>query len=698
MNRHPDFSCCAISNELYIDTAQYSVRIDRLSVFFPERVGHFPSLGSERSCVVCVALDDGDTYFLVSWDKRKPLHPRCLAMARLSEDDDANCTDDTFLFAVGGRSRGNTIGFVDRFSFLQRRWTHAPRLQEPRGSLGVVLNNAGVLFAIAGSGVKSNLATCEYLDLKEPLERQEWKYLKSVEIPRHALAATTTNGGKHVYCVGGWKYGTLACKAVDKLDVEGAGFSSSEWTPCAPMLSERKLHGVASVGNKIYVFGGLTAGSHVPLATAEVYDEGTDTWSRIADLPQAGAYGACAVLGQVYAVVWGMKKFGIFRYNVETDTYEHVSVLPYSNWHGFGVASHASKIYLVGGSESGQWTGNFSSFDVVTSAWEKLPPVPYVRRRLAAAVYSSRDVSPLPRGAAHMSMKRRAITEGDSVRKKKRREVASAPLAAIEEKDCSKLAFVVEYDGAGYHGFQALEDKSLPTVQESLENALRRTTKICGRVAGAGRTDAGVHSTGMVATALVSKEDCVDVSLFSRKLASRLQQDISIRVVKAVEMSFNPRDTTLKHYTYKLGLGKRRALGRQYVWDISCWNIDVDALRQALQTFVGQHDFSAFCDKKQCKTKDNVLTLNSASVVVKDTRDRQIWIEFEAKTFRNRQIRKMVACAVNVSRGTLKLEDMRAMLVEPKDARTPSAPACGLTLAFVRYGDAHPELSVAAED
>lgn len=623
------------------------------------------------------------------------------AMAQLSEDDHADSTDDTFLFAVGGRSRGNTIGFVDRFSFLHRRWSHAPRLQEPRGSLGVVLNNDGVLFAIAGSGVNSNLATCEYLDLKEPLDRQEWKYLKSVGIPRHALAATSTNGGKHVYCVGGWKYGTLACKAMDRLNVEGREFTSSEWTPCAPMLSERKLHGVASLENKIYVFGGLTAGSHVPLATAEVYDEEINAWTRIADLPKAGAYGACTVLGHVYAVVWGMKKFGIFRYNVKTNTYEHVSALPYSNWHGFGVASHGSKIYLVGGSESGQWTGNFSSFDVATSAWEKLPPVPYVRRRLAAAVYSSRDVSPQPRGgSARMSMKRKLPamkTEDDCVRKKKC-EFPSAVLAAIEEKDCGKLAFVVEYDGAGYHGFQALEDKSLPTVQESLENALRRTTKICGRVAGAGRTDAGVHSIGMVATALVAKEDCVDVSLFSRKLASRLKQDISIRVVKAVEMSFNPRDTTLKHYTYKLGLGKRRALGRQYVWDISCWNINVDALRQALQTFVGQHDFSAFCDKKQCKTKDNILTLNSASVVVKDTRDRQIWIEFEAKTFRNRQIRKMVACAVDVSRGMLKLEDMRAMLVEPKDARTPSAPACGLTLAFVRYGDAHPELSVAAEE
>ena len=80
----------------------------------------------------------------------------------------------TFLFAVGGRSRGNTVGFVDRFSFAKNSWSHAPRMKEPRGSLGVAASSEGILFALAGSGVDSNLSTCEYLDLRQPEEEQEW--------------------------------------------------------------------------------------------------------------------------------------------------------------------------------------------------------------------------------------------------------------------------------------------------------------------------------------------------------------------------------------------------------------------------------------------------------------------------------------------------------------------------------------------
>ena len=121
------------------------------------------------------------------------------------------------------------------------------------------------------------------------------------------------------------------------------------------MLTERRLHGTASLGKHIYVFGGLAAGSHRPLTSSEVYDEDRNEWQKIADLPVSASCGACTALGQVYVVVWGLKKYGVFRYDPDTDKYIHISPLPCKGWFGFAVTAFDRKIYLVGGSASGKW-------------------------------------------------------------------------------------------------------------------------------------------------------------------------------------------------------------------------------------------------------------------------------------------------------------------------------------------------------
>jgi tRNA pseudouridine38-40 synthase len=573
-------------------------------------------------------------------------------------------------------------------------------MKEPRGSLGVAASSEGILFALAGSGVDSNLSTCEYLDLRQPEEEQEWKFFESVEVPRHALAGASTNQGKKIYCIGGWKYGTVACTSVDCMDlgnkVDGENVVSKKWVQCAPMLAERRLHGTASVDNCIYVFGGLAAGSHKPLTSSEVYDEEKDEWKRIADLPVSASCGACSAMGQVYVVVWGLKKFGVFRYDTVADKYVHMSPLPCTGWFGFAVTAFETKIYLVGGSASGKWVGYFYSYDVLEGTWERLPPLPFVRRRLAATVYSSERPS-------QGKLSKRKIREMQD---------ASVPKPSPKDKDCAtkkakvdesmvlenfeKVAFVVEYDGTDFHGFQALEKKGLLSVQESLEDAVRRTTTLYGRVNSAGRTDSGTHSLGMVVTAMIPKEDAGDLPGFSRRLDSRLRKDISIRYLKKVGRDFNPRNTASKQYTYRLALGQRCALGRQYVWDVSFWKIDVELLKAALDCFVGRHDFTSFIDKKNSKGKDNNLEITRIAVTEQNgTRNREVAIEFVGKSFRHKQVRKMVACAVDVSRGKLSLDRLKALLHHPDGAPTPSAPAHGLVMSWVKYAeDEHKDLTI----
>ena len=142
-------------------------------------------------------------------------------------------------------------------------------MKDPRGSLGTVLTHTGRIYSIAGSGVKSNLNSCEYLDTNEPFERQEWKYGPSLEVPRHAVASTFSLETKKIYCVGGWKFGTTSCSSLDSLIVnathnatsitpessptleERKPLTENEWRACPRLPTARKLHGVCSKNSKI---------------------------------------------------------------------------------------------------------------------------------------------------------------------------------------------------------------------------------------------------------------------------------------------------------------------------------------------------------------------------------------------------------------------------------------------------------------
>ena len=73
--------------------------------------------------------------------------------------------EEMYLYAIGGRSFGKTIGLTNRYSFQTKLWERGPTMNEPRGSLGVVFTDTGLIYSIAGSGVKSNLNSCEYLNV-----------------------------------------------------------------------------------------------------------------------------------------------------------------------------------------------------------------------------------------------------------------------------------------------------------------------------------------------------------------------------------------------------------------------------------------------------------------------------------------------------------------------------------------------------
>eukprot|EP00961_Rhodomonas_salina_P103890 1397909-Rhodomonas_salina.2 len=154
--------------------------------------------------------------------------------------------DGAFLYVIGGRDRGKTLGLVERFSFKDQLWETCPHMLIQRGSHGAAtLSNR--VFALAGGGIHSNLSSSEVFDHRA----WEWKETASMTTERHALSVAATD--KHIYAIGGWMNGSVCTSSVERYDAV-----SNAWTECAGLLQPRRLHGVAAVGENIYVFGGVS--------------------------------------------------------------------------------------------------------------------------------------------------------------------------------------------------------------------------------------------------------------------------------------------------------------------------------------------------------------------------------------------------------------------------------------------------------
>mmetsp|Transcript_13974 Transcript_13974/g.32912 ORF Transcript_13974/g.32912 Transcript_13974/m.32912 type:complete len:354 (+) Transcript_13974:75-1136(+) len=280
--------------------------------------------------------------------------------------------DGAFLYVIGGRDRGKTLGLVERFSFKDQLWETCPHMLIQRGSHGAAtLSNR--VFALAGGGIHSNLSSSEVFDHRA----WEWKETASMTTERHALSVAATD--KHIYAIGGWMNGSVCTSSVERYDAV-----SNAWTECAGLLQPRRLHGVAAVGENIYVFGGATD-TQYEIKHVERYDAAKNIWEVRAELP-VGSYASASSVGKcVYVFLWGKH---VVRYDTEADTYETMVPLPLPEWFGFATASLGDSIFVVGGATRGRWSRAAFRFDPAADggkgSWEALPEMFGTRRRCAA--------------------------------------------------------------------------------------------------------------------------------------------------------------------------------------------------------------------------------------------------------------------------------------------------------------------------
>lgn len=235
----------------------------------------------------------------------------------------------------------------------------------------------------------------------------------------------------------------------------------------------------------------------------------------------------------------------------------------------------------------------------------------------------------------------------------------------------------VEYEGTKFSGWQVQARGR--TVQGVLRDAVRRLTREADlALHGAGRTDAGVHALGQVASFTCARPLRPGKAL--HELDDLLPADVAVLDLRQVGDGFHARhDASARSYRYQVSR-RRSAFGKRVTWWVRP-RLDLDAMAVAARHFEGRHDFAALTRKPEEHT--------STVVVVERCEVRGagelVLVRVVASHFLWGQVRRMVACLVGVGLGQAAPEDVPRWIRGELEPPAQAAPAAGLFLEAVRY-------------
>ncbi len=247
-----------------------------------------------------------------------------------------------------------------------------------------------------------------------------------------------------------------------------------------------------------------------------------------------------------------------------------------------------------------------------------------------------------------------------------------------------RIKLVVAYDGTNYCGWQVQPNGI--SIQKTLQNAIEDLVgeKIC--LTGASRTDAGVHALGQVAVFDTSMR--IPEERFAMAINQRLPRDIVVQSSAVVPEDFHPRYTSLqKTYCYRI-LNSRmmQPCERLYSWFVPK-PLDVKAMQNAAQCFVGEHDFLSFRSQRT-DVENTVRTIYSMDVLETpgETTGSIIEIRVTGDGFLYNMVRIMTGMLVKIGHGQKTETDILQAFENPQPrAAAPTAPAHGLTLVEICY-------------
>ena len=247
-----------------------------------------------------------------------------------------------------------------------------------------------------------------------------------------------------------------------------------------------------------------------------------------------------------------------------------------------------------------------------------------------------------------------------------------------------RYALRIEYDGRPFAGWQ--RQRGHPSVQSAVEAALGRLEPGPHAIAGAGRTDAGVHATGQVAHADLARD--WNPFRLSEALNHHLRPaPVAVTACARVPADFHARFSAIGR-AYAFRAVARRApltLEAGRAWRVGR-SLDAEAMREGAAHLVGRHDFTTF-RSAQCQAASPLKTLDAVEIEEAPAPGGAAFVfRLRARSFLHNQVRSIVGTLERVGAGAWEPSRVGcALAARSRAACGPVAPPDGLVLEAVRY-------------
>ena len=256
---------------------------------------------------------------------------------------------------------------------------------------------------------------------------------------------------------------------------------------------------------------------------------------------------------------------------------------------------------------------------------------------------------------------------------------ASGHTRAVRERT---IRLLLAYDGTGFRGWATQRDPAIRTVEGVLTETLRAVLAEPVKLSVAGRTDAGVHARGQVASFVTASAR--ETRSISAAISGRLAPEVVVRSADVARSGFDARSSaSAREYRYRIDVGEvADPFTARFVWHHPCAP-DLREMRAAARYLMGERDFTSFC-RHPGTGKSTVRHLQVVSVT---RRGDGLELGFRANAFLHQMVRALTGTLVAVGEGKVDPDAIPAILnAKDRSGARHLAPAHGLTLERVVYG------------
>ena len=247
-----------------------------------------------------------------------------------------------------------------------------------------------------------------------------------------------------------------------------------------------------------------------------------------------------------------------------------------------------------------------------------------------------------------------------------------------------RILMTIAYDGTNFSGWQKQKLPEVRTVEGELEKALRKLFRDpVLECIGASRTDAGVHALGQ--RAVVDVETTIPAEKIPLAVRAFLPEDIAVTKAEEVPPEFHPRfDCVKKTYEYRFWNAPAKNPKERLYSAHQAKPLDVEQMNRAASAFIGRHDFAAFCAAGS-SVSSTVRTIFDCHA---EREGDVVKIFVTGDGFLYNMVRIIAGTLIQVGIGERSPEDIPRILARrERGAAGPTAPAHGLTMLGIAYGD-----------